>query len=135
MSCQLAVNRFDEVSAKRQMSFAGRSLGRNKKEKIGKHFATAINAVNIGKTGRKGGEAAQQKASPSGETALAAICESKEGRKSVTDSENVGICSESKSSISSVEDIEDSAEMKEMADFGTELGGESFEAAETLTNN
>ena len=77
----------------------------------------------------------KSKSASSGETALAAICESKEGRKSVTDSENVGICSESKSSISSVEDIEDSAEMGEMADFGTELGGESFEAAETLTNN
>lgn len=80
----------------------------------------------------------KSKSASSGETALAAICESKEGRKSVTDSEKVGICSESKSSISSissVEDIEDSAEMGEIADFGTEPGGESFEAAETLTNN
>jgi hypothetical protein len=135
MSYQLAVNRFDEVSAKRQTSFAGRSLGGNEQKKIGKHFAISINAVNIGKIGRKGGEAAQQKASPSGETALATICESKEGSKSTTDSEKVGICSESKSSISSPEDIEDSAEMGEMADFGTEPGGESFEAAETLTNN
>ena len=71
-------------------------------------------------------------------TAFGRISESKETHKSATDSEKVGICSESKSSISSIssgEDIEDSAEMGEMADFGTELGGESFEAAETLTNN
>ena len=50
----------------------------------------------------------------------------------------IHICSESKSSISSissVEDIEDSGEMAETGDFGTELGAESFEAAETLTNN
>ena len=43
-------------------------------------------------------------------TAFAAICESKNGSKSATDSEKVGVCSElksSKSSISSVEDIED----------------------------
>jgi isopentenyl diphosphate isomerase/L-lactate dehydrogenase-like FMN-dependent dehydrogenase len=56
----------------------------------------------------------KSKSASSGETALAAICESKEGRKSVTDSEKVGICSESKSSISSIsspEDIEDSGEM------------------------
>lgn len=58
---QLTVDGFDHVSAKRQTSFAGRSLGRNKKKKIGKHFTTAINTVNIGLTGREGGEAAQQK--------------------------------------------------------------------------
>ncbi len=61
MSCQLAANRFDEVSAKRQTSFAGRGLGGNEQKKIGKHFATSINAVNIGQTGRKGCEAARQK--------------------------------------------------------------------------
>jgi hypothetical protein len=61
MSYQLAANRFDEVSAKRQTSFAGRGLCHNEQKKIGKHFATSINAVNIWQTGREGGEAAQQK--------------------------------------------------------------------------
>jgi hypothetical protein len=75
-------------------------LCHNEQKEIGKHFATSINAVNIGQTGRKGCEAARQKqVGIFGETALAAICESKEGSKSVTDSEKVGICSELKSSI------------------------------------
>jgi hypothetical protein len=49
-------------------------------------------------------------------TAFAAICESKNGSKSVTDSEKVGVCSELKSSISSISSVED---IEEMADFGT----------------
>ena len=80
----------------------------------------------------------KSKSASSGETALAAICESKEGRKSVTDSEKVGICSESKSSISSissVEDIEDSAEMGEMADFGTESLSFKFSISVTWTQD
>jgi hypothetical protein len=71
-------------------------------------------------------------------TALAAICESKEGSKSTTDSEKVGICSESKSSISSissVEDIEDSAEMGEIADFGTESHSFKFSISVTWTQD
>jgi len=65
-------------------------------------------------------------------TAFAAICESKEGSKSVTDSEKVGICSESKSSISSTEDIED---IEEMADFGTEPHSFKFSVSATWTQN
>jgi len=49
-------------------------------------------------------------------TAFAAICESKNGSKSATDSEKAGICSELKSSISSISSAED---IEDMADFGT----------------
>ena len=65
-------------------------------------------------------------------TAFATICESKEGSKSVTDSENVGVCLESKSSISSTEDIED---IEEMADFGTESHSFKFSISVTWTQN
>ena len=65
-------------------------------------------------------------------TAFGTICESKEGRKSATDSEKVGICSESKSSISSGEDIED---IEEMADFGTESHSFKFSISVTWTQD
>mgnify|MGYP001366545906 CR=1 FL=1 len=65
-------------------------------------------------------------------TAFATICESKEGSKSVTDSENVGVCLESKSSISSTEDIED---IEEMADFGTESHSFKFSISVTWTQD
>ncbi len=74
----------------------------------------------------------KSKSASSGETALAAICESKEGSKSTTDSEKVGICSESKSSISSTEDIED---IEEMADFGTESHSFKFSISVTWTQD
>jgi hypothetical protein len=65
-------------------------------------------------------------------TAFATICESKEGSKSTTDSENVGVCLESKSSISSAEDIED---IEEMADFGTESHSFKFSISVTWTED
>jgi hypothetical protein len=65
-------------------------------------------------------------------TTFATICETKEGSKSTTDSEKVGICSESKSSISSAEDIED---IEEMADFGTESHSFKFSISVTWTQD
>ena len=60
-------------------------------------------------------------------TAFAAICESKEGSKSVTDSEKAGICSGLKSSISSISSAED---IEDMADFGTEPHSFEFSVIE-----
>jgi hypothetical protein len=60
------------------------------------------------------------------------LCESKEGSKSTTNSEKVGICSESKSSISSGEEIED---IEEMADFGTESHSFKFSINVTWTQD
>ena len=56
-------------------------------------------------------------------TAFAAICESKEDSKSVTDSEKAGIYSELKSSISSISLIssaEDIKDMEDIEDFNSE---------------
>ena len=68
-------------------------------------------------------------------TAFATICESKEGSKSVTDSENVGVCLESKSSISSISSAEDIEDIEEMADFGTESYSFKFSISVTWTQN
>ena len=68
-------------------------------------------------------------------TAFATICESKEGSKSVTDSEKVGICSELKSSISSISSGEDIEDSEEMADFGTEPHSFKFSVSATWTQN
>ena len=68
-------------------------------------------------------------------TAFGTICESKEGRKSATDSEKVGICSELKSSISSISSGEDIEDIEEMADFGTEPHSFKFSVSATWTQN
>ena len=68
-------------------------------------------------------------------TAFATICESKEGSKSVTDSENVGVCLESKSSISSISSAEDIEDIEEMADFGTESHSFKFSINVTWTQD
>ncbi len=68
-------------------------------------------------------------------TAFAKICETKEGKKELTDSENVGICSESKSSISSISSAEDIEDIEEMADFGTESHSFKFSISVTWTQD
>lgn len=44
---QPVTDRFDQVAAKGKTSLAGRSLSRTEQKKIGKYFATAINAINM----------------------------------------------------------------------------------------
>ena len=68
-------------------------------------------------------------------TAFGRISESKETHKSATDSEKVGICSESKSSISSISSGEDIEDIEEMADFGTEPHSFKFSVSVTWTQN
>ena len=65
-------------------------------------------------------------------TAFAAICESKEGSKSLTDPGKISVCSELKSSISSISSTED---IEEMADFGTEPHSFKFSVSATWTQD